>query len=61
MHTCMSIHAHTHVHMYTCTHAGRDGVEVTFLVQEHGWLKSTVAAHAGTQSGDAVSGRVHVV
>lgn len=33
----------------------KEGVEVTFLVQELGWLKSTLAAHAGTQSGDAVS------
>ncbi len=33
----------------------REGVEVTFLVQELGWIKSTMSAHAGTQSGDAVS------
>lgn len=32
-----------------------ESLEVTFIVEEHGWLKSTVAAHAGTQSGDAVS------
>ncbi len=33
----------------------REGVEVTFLVQELGWLKAMLGAHAGTQSGDAVS------
>lgn len=33
----------------------KKGVEVTFLVQELGWVKSTLSAHAGTQSGDAVS------
>ncbi|XP_064399710.1 sorting and assembly machinery component 50 homolog A-like [Halichondria panicea] len=31
----------------------REGVEVTFLVQELGWLKAMLGAHAGTQSGDA--------
>ena len=32
----------------------REGVEVMFVVQEYGWLTSTIAANAGTQSGDAV-------
>ena len=31
------------------------GLEVTFYVRESGRLASTVAANAGTQSGDAVS------
>lgn len=34
--------------------AGR-GVVVTFLVSEYGRASSTLAANAGTQSGDAVS------
>ena len=32
----------------------REGVEVMFVVEEYGWLASTIAANAGTQSGDAV-------
>ena len=31
-----------------------DSIEVTFVVQELGWFSSTIAANAGTQSGDAV-------
>ena len=36
----------------------REGVEVMFVVEEYGWLASTIAANAGTQSGDAVRERV---
>ena len=36
-------------------HGNPDGLAVTFLVAEYGRLKSTIAANAGTQSGDAVS------
>lgn len=32
-----------------------DSIEVTFVVKELGWFSSTIAANAGTQSGDAVS------
>ena len=32
-----------------------DSIEVMFVVKEHGWISSTIAANAGTQSGDAVS------
>ena len=31
-----------------------DSIEVTFVVKELGWFSSTIAANAGTQSGDAV-------
>ncbi len=33
-----------------------DKMQVTFLVKESGWFKSTLGAEAGTQSGGAVSG-----
>ena len=36
-------------------------LEVTFIVEEYGWLKSTVSAHAGTQSGDAVSNSIVII
>lgn len=36
-------------------HGNAKGLAVTFLVTEHGRLKSTIAANAGTQSGDTVS------
>lgn len=35
--------------------AGDESIEVTFVVKELGSLSSTIAANAGTQSGDAVS------
>lgn len=37
------------------TVTGKDSIEVLFLVEERGWLSSSVGASAGTQSGDAVS------
>ena len=47
-----------HVHVQLDTVRGEEGktegVAVMFVVNEHGWLTSTIAANAGTQSGDAV-------
>ncbi len=38
-----------------------EGLEVTFVVKELGKVTSSLAANAGTQSGDAVSGRCNAV
>ena len=53
----LGIFKHVHVRLDTAKdrHGNTQGLEVVFLVREYGRLRSSLAANAGTQSGDAVS------